>query len=148
MCDTVAGGQRRAELGFVGIGRFMQIDMHEQPAAQWGDQAHQRSGFGRTTAVLERAVGVDGLRVPAMNDFVGPGADTGRDQQIDPAGIAFRPCVEKLQCPMYATGFIAVHATGYQGTGQRVVPVAALERKKWIAVRPIFEPAVLDDLVA
>ena len=80
---AVARGEGGAVFAFIGIGRLVQIDMEQEASAQRCDQAQQRRRLRGGTAFLEGAVRVDGIRVPAMNALVGPGAHAGHREQID-----------------------------------------------------------------
>ena len=140
---AVAGGQRRAELGLVGIGGFVQVDVHQHAVAQWRDQAHQRRRLRRRAVVAERAVRVERIRVPAVDALVAPRADARCHDQVDPARIVRRMPVEELQRAVHAAGLVAVHAAGHQHAGKLVAPAAAADREQRVAVGRVIESAVL-----
>lgn len=126
---AVARGERGTELGLVAVGGLVQIDMHQHPIAQRCQQAHQRGRFLRRAVLAERTVGIDRIRIPAVNALIGPGTDARRHDQIHPAGVVRHVAIDELQCAMHTAGFIPMHAAGDQHGGQSIVPLAALDRE-------------------
>ncbi len=139
---AVARGQRRAELGFIGVRGFVQVDMHHDAAAQGRDQCDQRSRFGRRAVGHERTVRIDRLGVPALDALVAPRADAGHDQQIGAPGVFGRAGLQELQRALHAAGFVTVDAAGDQHRRQCGVPVAAAHGKQRVLVRGVLERAV------
>jgi hypothetical protein len=129
---AIARRQGRTKLGFIAVGGFMQVDMHEEATTQRSDKAHQRRRFRRRARFAERTIGIDGVCVPAMDAFVGPGADAGNHQQIHPAGVTRRVLLQEQQGTMHAAGFIAMHATGHQHHGQVIAPISIADREQRI----------------
>ena len=137
---AIARGQRRPELGLVGVGGLVQVDVHEHAIAQRRDQPHERRrllapGCPRGT----NGSGSTRERVPAMDALVGPRADARRDQQVDATRVVGRVPLDELQRAVHAAGLVAVHAAGDQHDGQFVAPVAALDREQRIAVGAVVE---------
>ena len=143
---AVARRQCRAELGLVGIGSFVQVDMQEHALTHGRDQAHQRCRFLGRTVLAKGTVRIDCLRVPAMDALVGPRAHTRRDEQVDPARIARRVLLGKLQGAMHTTGLVTMHSAGHQHAGQGIVPIAAAQRQQRVAIGRIVQLAVLDHI--
>jgi hypothetical protein len=124
---AIARSHRRAEFGFVGVGGFVQIEVGGKLAMQGRHQAHQRGTFLRGAALAERAVGVDGVKVPALDALVPPGADAWHHEQVHPAGVASGMRLQKAQRAVHATGLIAMHTAGDQHAGQIALPMAAAQ---------------------
>ena len=143
---AVARGQRRAEFGLVGVGGFVQVDMHEHLVAQRRDQAHQRRRLLRRAVLAERTVRVDRVRVPAMDAFVRPRADARHDQQVDAPGVVGAMLFDELQRAVHAAGFVAVHAAGHEDRRQRLVPVARTDRELREGFIAVVQAAVLADV--
>src|SRR5690606_24469593 len=109
---AVAGGEGRAEFGFVGVGGFVQVDVHEDRALLRGHQVHQGRAFAGGAVRVEGAVGVDRVGVPALEMLVAPGADARDDQQVGAAGPVAGVVGGELQGAVDAAGFVAVDAAG------------------------------------
>ncbi len=69
---SIARSQCGTELGFIRVRGFVQVDVDDELAAQWIDQIPQRSRLSGGTVRVERAVRVDGVRVPALDALKRP----------------------------------------------------------------------------
>src|SRR3990167_7379529 len=140
---AVTRGLGRAELGIVGVGGFVQVDVQHEPIGHRPDEIQQRGRFGAGAVGHEAAVGVDGQRVPALHALVGPGTDAGHHQHVDAAVVVGQVLFDELQRAVHTAGLVAVHAAGDQRGGQRFVPLLATDRvQREIAVGAVVEHGV------
>lgn len=145
---AVAGAAGRIELLQVAVGSLVQVQVHQQVRLALGHPAHQRGGFLDLAAVTEAAVGVDGIRIPALDTLVAPRADARRHDQVQPAQVTLGLLFQELQGTVDAAGLVAMHATGDQRGRQCRVPVVVDHGKQRVMVRRIVQLAVLDHIEA
>ncbi|EMF61044.1 Hypothetical protein EPM1_1849 [Stenotrophomonas maltophilia EPM1] len=145
---AVAGAARRIELVQVAVGGLVQVQVHQQVRFALGHPGHQRGRFLDLAAVTEAAVGIDGIRVPALDAFVAPRADARCHDQVQPAQVTLSLLFQELQGAMHAAGLVAMHATGDQCGRQRRVPVVVDHGEQRVMVRRIVQLAVLDHIEA
>src|SRR5690606_9743556 len=125
----------------------VQVDMQQETAQQRLHQLHQRRRLAGGAGCAETAVGIHRIRIPAMDTLIGPGADAGGDHQVHPAGIGPGIPLGKPQGAEDTAGFVPMHATGDQGHGQIIAPVAAVQGEQRVAaIGRVVELAVLDDV--
>ncbi len=114
---AIAGRQRRAKLGFIRICGFMQIDMSQERGAVASNQSHQCGRLFCRAGFKEGTVGIDSQRIPTVDDFVSPRADTGNDKEVEIRLITFGFLLKKLQRTLNATGFITMDPASDQYPG-------------------------------
>ncbi len=121
----------------------MQVQVDQEAVPTCRHPAHQRSRFFDQAFTTEAAVGIDCIRIPALDALIAPWADARRNDQIDAAGIGLGMLIQKLQRAMHAAGFVAVYATGHQRGRQCRVPLMADHREQRVVVRRVVQLAVL-----
>ena len=145
---AVARGERGAELGLVGVGRLVQIDVQEEASAQRRDEAQQRRGLLGGAPLAERAIRIDGVRVPAMDPLVSPRAHARHHDHVDRARVVGRAPLDELQRAVHAARLVAVHAARHEHDRADHRASSAAHREQTVAIRRIVELTVLCDIEA
>src|SRR5690606_4309840 len=145
---AVASGEGGTEFGFVRVGRLVQVDVHQDAIAPWGDKSHQRGGLLGVCAVTKRSIRIDRVRIPTIDPLVAPRAHARRDQQIDTRRKTFRMPFHEPESALHAARLVAVHAPNDQCDRKVVAPVPSTYCIQRIAIRRIVELSVRRDVEA
>ena len=114
---AIPRGQGGTELALIGVGGLVEVDVQLHGVRERLHIAHERCRLGRRTGLAERAIGVDGLQVPAVDALVGPGADAGHHHQVHPPLVVLGVAVEELQRAVDAACLVAMDAAGDEHRG-------------------------------
>jgi hypothetical protein len=121
----------------------VQIDVEEKAPVKRRDQAQQGRGLFGGTVCPEGSIGIDGVCVPAMNAFVGPGTHAGDGEKIDLIRVLRRAAFEELQRAVNAARLVAVHTASDQHPGTILPRLSAAQREQPIAIGRVVELPVL-----
>eukprot|EP00315_Gephyrocapsa_oceanica_P010319 CAMPEP_0185288988 /NCGR_PEP_ID=MMETSP1363-20130426/3682_1 /TAXON_ID=38817 /ORGANISM="Gephyrocapsa oceanica, Strain RCC1303" /LENGTH=289 /DNA_ID=CAMNT_0027884869 /DNA_START=231 /DNA_END=1101 /DNA_ORIENTATION=- len=124
-CDAVARRLCRPELGLVGVGRLVQVDVAQESAVPSSERLEVREKSSRLlrgrlgvegpaghdlALRVEAAVRVDRLRVPALDRLVAPRAHARDDEQVEALAVRGGRALEEEQCALHARRLVAVHS--------------------------------------
>jgi hypothetical protein len=110
----------------VGVGGLVKIYVDEkfEVGAERCNEIEHSDGFFAAAVRDERAVGVDGVGVPPLNNLVGPGADAGDNENIEVLSVLLHACLHEQDGTLHAAGLVAMNASSDQNVRLADVPIA------------------------
>eukprot|EP00519_Triparma_laevis_P000801 CAMPEP_0182505598 /NCGR_PEP_ID=MMETSP1321-20130603/19517_1 /TAXON_ID=91990 /ORGANISM="Bolidomonas sp., Strain RCC1657" /LENGTH=189 /DNA_ID=CAMNT_0024711163 /DNA_START=260 /DNA_END=829 /DNA_ORIENTATION=+ len=124
------GGAGGHELGLVGVGGLVLVDVEEPFSSFHAEAAQERDGssglFGvRGRVSSEATVGVLAALVPPLDPLVPPRRDAGQHDYVEVVAVLGGGRLQEKNGALYAASLIPVDAAGDQNAGLALVPVLA-----------------------